>query len=343
MRMRDHMETIKWLLFRLKNLQLDNVRRNVAFVRADSGKSSVRIFLDMVFCFLRYGAGYVDYQAYNFINLPSKLRNTYLTRNRCRRFLSEVNCPDYEAYFEDKIRFNRTFDKYLGRGWIDLSSASDAQIAEFLETHGQIYFLKPADGECGIGIERIDLREMGSDPYAAAKRLKESGKALLEEALVQHEQMCRLHPESVNCLRIVTMLDRENKPHLVYAMQKIGLNHRFTDNDSIGTLVDTAREEIASAGWVYAADGSRCYETHPQLHYQIRGCHIPYLKEAIGLCLEAATVVPEQRYIGWDVAVCPDGPVLVEGNNTPGCVLSYQHFCGSERTEGLMTEIEKYL
>lgn len=341
--MRDYMNTGKWLLFRLKNLRMENVRRNIAFVQAASGKSSPRIFLDMVFCFVRYGAGYVDYQTYNFINLPAKQRNTYLTRNRCRLFLRKVNCPDYEAYFEDKIRFNRTFDKYLGRGWIDLSSASVAQIVDFLETHGQIYFLKPVDGECGIGIERIDLREMESDLYATAKKLKESGKALLEEGLVQHEQMGRLHPESVNCLRIVTMLDRENKPHLIYVMQKIGINHHFTDNDSIYSLVDPGKEEISSVGWVYSADGSRSYEAHPQLHYPIRGCHIPYLKEAVSLCLEAATVVPQQRYIGWDVAICPNGPVLVEGNNTPGCVLQYQYFCGSKRTEGLITEIEKYL
>ena len=33
---------------------------------------------------------------------------------------------------------------------------------------------------------------------------------------------------------------------------------------------------------------------------------------------KAALVCPEVGYVGWDIAVTPDGPVLVEGNEFPG-------------------------
>ena len=48
------------------------------------------------------------------------------------------------------------------------------------------------------------------------------------------------------------------------------------------------------------------------MHFQ--GYQIPYVKEAIDLCLKAATVVPQLRYIGWDVATTPTGPAIIEGN-----------------------------
>ena len=39
-----------------------------------------------------------------------------------------------------------------------------------------------------------------------------------------------------------------------------------------------------------------------------------YAPEAIAMCLEAAKVVPQIRYVGWDVAITKDGPEFIEGN-----------------------------
>lgn len=32
----------------------------------------------------------------------------------------------------------------------------------------------------------------------------------------------------------------------------------------------------------------------------------------------AAKEIPQVAYVGWDVAITPNGPVLIEGNTTPG-------------------------
>ena len=39
--------------------------------------------------------------------------------------------------------------------------------------------------------------------------------------------------------------------------------------------------------------------------------------EAVEMCKKAALVVPQVGYIGWDVAITPTRPVLVEGNTLP--------------------------
>ena len=54
------------------------------------------------------------------------------------------------------------------------------------------------------------------------------------------------------------------------------------------------------------------------VHTKIQGFAIPYWEEAKAMCLEASQVVPQMRYVGWDVAITPNGPVFVEGNNLPG-------------------------
>ena len=47
--------------------------------------------------------------------------------------------------------------------------------------------------------------------------------------------------------------------------------------------------------------------------------------EAVELCLKAAQVEKRMRYVGWDVAITPDGPVFVEGNNLPGYDMPQNH------------------
>ena len=41
-------------------------------------------------------------------------------------------------------------------------------------------------------------------------------------------------------------------------------------------------------------------------------------KEAVEIAKEAALVVPQIRYIGWDICVTPNGPAIIEGNTYPG-------------------------
>jgi len=49
-----------------------------------------------------------------------------------------------------------------------------------------------------------------------------------------------------------------------------------------------------------------------------QGNEVPLFGEAVALVTKAARVVPEIPYVGWDVAILPDGPVLIEGNYNTG-------------------------
>ncbi len=60
------------------------------------------------------------------------------------------------------------------------------------------------------------------------------------------------------------------------------------------------------------------YENHPNTGYPIKGAKIPMWKESLALIKEAGEILPQIGYVGWDVAVTPTGPVLIEGNNLPG-------------------------
>lgn len=67
-----------------------------------------------------------------------------------------------------------------------------------------------------------------------------------------------------------------------------------------------------------ATFGSKTYENHPTTNKKIKGIQLPYWKEICDMLDEAGKVVPEVRYVGWDIAITPNGPCLIEGNTSPG-------------------------
>ena len=60
------------------------------------------------------------------------------------------------------------------------------------------------------------------------------------------------------------------------------------------------------------------YENHPATGTPIKGFKFPYWNEALEMCKEAAKVVPQMAYVGWDVGFTPEGPLFVEANEFPG-------------------------
>ena len=42
---------------------------------------------------------------------------------------------------------------------------------------------------------------------------------------------------------------------------------------------------------------------------------IPFYRESVDLVLKAHKLFPSFQTVGWDVAVTPDGPLLLEGNH----------------------------
>ena len=64
-------------------------------------------------------------------------------------------------------------------------------------------------------------------------------------------------------------------------------------------------------------------------------------KEACNLVKEAATVVEEVKYIGWDIAITPKGPSIIEGNSYPGVFQIKPSF--TEEHIGLIPKYEKVM
>lgn len=53
---------------------------------------------------------------------------------------------------------------------------------------------------------------------------------------------------------------------------------------------------------------------HPETGAVFTGCRVPFWAEALSTIRTAALVFRDLPALGWDIAICPDGPVLIETN-----------------------------
>jgi hypothetical protein len=149
---------------------------------------------------------------------------------------------------------------------------------------------------------------------ALFQHLKDNDIYTIEDVIVNHPDVRKLYDNAVNSMRIITLLDAHKEVHILYMVQKIGLNGSIIDNNCMFSPVDPETGKIKYPAHAGDTPLGIVYEVHPNTGHTIQGYQLPCVKEAIEMVKKAALVVPQVRYVGWDVAVTPNGPIIIEGN-----------------------------
>lgn len=308
------MPGIRYITHILSGVRFSKIDNLLNVVREKSGQNKVRTAADMFWCACRYGAGYYDYTMFGFYDMNGKQRDTYLTRIRNKKVCEMMNDQAYGILFDDKLQFNPIFKDFLHRKTLDASRASEQDMEEFLRDQ-EFIFAKPSRGTCGEGIEKLSTADF--TPASMLRYVREKNLPVLEHALPQHPDMARLHPQSVNTMRIVTDLVGD-EVHIAYIVMKIGRGDGFCDNSGQGGVIVRVDPETGKIISDATDDYFNVYDRHPDTGIVFKGYQLPMHKEAIEFAKRAARVIPQTRHVGWDIAITPDGPALIEGNDYPG-------------------------
>lgn len=282
-------------------------------VHKKTNKSKILIFLDMVYCGIKYQAGYMDYELFEMYNLNKEQRKTVLTRGKNNNFIKELNDKKYTYKFSSKREFNKTFGKFLNRDWLDFNNVSKEEFNNFIKKH-PTFMLKPVDGTCGHGIEKINSKEYKKDELY--EYIQTKGNVILEEVIKQHKDMNKMYGGAINTCRIISVL-RDNKVYIVAAYLRIG-NGSFVDNFNSGGMVVPINVKTGTIEYNALDKAHNLYEYHPITNTKIIGFKIPMWEDAIKTVKKAGKVIPEVRLVGWDIGISDKGPVIVEANDFPG-------------------------
>ena len=130
--------------------------------------------------------------------------------------------------------------------------------------------------------------------------------------------MRELYPNAVNIVRVQTIYT-QSRCHFLCATLTIGYNNNIANAsaNSIFALVDVKDGQVFTDGCDY---NDNTYINHPETGMHFKGFQIPMWNEVLVMLEKAAARVPQIGYVGWDVAITEDGPIIIEGNNDGGYV-----------------------
>jgi hypothetical protein len=152
---------------------------------------------------------------------------------------------------------------------------------------------------------------------AAQHRRAEFRGWLVQDFLLQHPVFQAINPAAINTIRIVTHLTRSGDVEIAGSVVRFGRGANEVDawgRGGVAVVVDPATGRLGD-GIFKPKYGGGITDRHPDTGIVFRGQPVPYWPEVVALCGKAARIVPAPRTIGWDVALTPDGPVLLEGNS----------------------------
>lgn len=322
---------IRWVIDRATKISPSRIRE----FAVQSQKLTPRtplwvIVIDMFFCVVRYQTTFEHYAQWDYRILKGRERRTFMTEPMSAMISRAYNSQEKRVLFDDKIAFATHFAGEIGREWLDVREATDAEFAAFLTRHGRVIAKDPG-GVGGSGIAAYSAADT-ADAAALRAELLARGTVLVEQFLTQHEDMAALYPGSVNTLRIVTYRDPHDEVHVLARVLKIG-NGGFIDNYSNGGMYTMLDESGRALHAAYDGAGT-VFHRHPVTGVTIEGYQVPLFDEVIALATTLARRVPEMPYIGWDIAVTPTGPIVIEGNHNTGVFQSRPAVNGTR--EGLL-------
>ncbi len=194
-------------------------------------------------------------------------------------------------------------------------------------------FVKPIAGRGGKGAERWDLGGPGVYCSPDGERLTRDGlfarlaeksltvPLLAQERLRNHPRIEPLNNGALSTVRVLTCLNEEGEPEIVGAAMRMAIgSNNVVDNlhaGGIAAAVDLETGTLGPASNLGADCRLGWMDRHPVSGAQIQGTQLPMWDEVRDFAIRTHRAFSDRVLVGWDIAIAPDGPILVEGNGAP--------------------------
>lgn len=296
-------------------------RKQAARRLAEAGidKSNALIW-DMFFSDLYYGVNPSIYIRLGFHRLSARGKDEFVSGAYSTqyhpRYRTSVVCEKKTInLLNSKYDTYCLLKEFYKRDCILLEHQTPKQIFEgFVQSHSA-FIAKPLVGNQGKGVHIISRDTICNldDMY---KELAGGCGHVLEELIVQHPDMAKFHPQSVNTVRFLTYRKGHNVLK-VGAILRMGTGNSVVDNThngGLGAVIDVETGIVISG----ALSGKNLVYIHPDSQEMIVGAKVPAWNELLSVVEKVSQVLEDSKLVGWDFAYSKEnGWVLVEANGLP--------------------------
>ncbi|WP_421693393.1 sugar-transfer associated ATP-grasp domain-containing protein [Aestuariivirga sp.] len=193
-------------------------------------------------------------------------------------------------------------------------------------------FVKPRSGSGGHRMERWDF--IGQSRYRNAHgevltaeelMAKLTRQSLKDDFLVQPRlsndpALDDISNGALATVRLLTCRNEAGLPEATNAAFRMAIGNSVVDNfhqGGLATAVDLNTGVIGIASDIGIRPDVGWRDTHPVSGALFKGRTLPHWDQVVALAVKAHEAFPERIVVGWDVAMLPDGAMIIEGNGKP--------------------------
>ena len=329
---------IVYLGYYFKELDRNKLKKFLDHVSHNFHISKFKLWMDILLSSIKYNISILDYFYFKFYALSEAERKTYAGTGFMYEYQLFMNPKNERNILENKLLFLDKYSKFIKHNYCSKKEffKNETKAAQLLANNSGYIVLKSSDGQCGEGIEVINLDLNKGD--ALVKKIEQTENDLIEEFIIQHDDLMRLSPSGLNTIRIFTQLNKKDGVNILGARLRITIDS-YVDNLAAGNIAAPIDEftGLINGPGVYSDITKKDEVEHPITGIAIVGFRVPFWKESLQMVKEAALLHTENRSIGWDVAITNEGPELLEGNHN-WCKLLWQ----LPVKKGLKSKLELY-
>lgn len=307
---------------------LDTLRRTIEIympgaIDLEKEKRLYRAIYD----YWMYGASISEVFYLGFDSLNNEQKLEYATLRLKMAYYGFLNDTLLAHLFDNKEETYELFKEFYLRDVIKICNESDYDVfSEFVERHPS-FVVKPSSMATGLGVRKVvipndaNLKQVFLNlfheymGYNAGISWKKPNKTIiLEELIEQDDALARLHPDSVNGIRVTTVR-AGGVVHIYQPWIKVGAKGAFVASAALGGMdigINAETGVLETAGY---GELGESYLKHPDTGVEFIGYQIPKWDELVVLAKKLAGSLPERiNYIGWDFVLTPKGWCVMEGN-----------------------------
>ncbi|VAW84128.1 hypothetical protein MNBD_GAMMA16-743 [hydrothermal vent metagenome] len=319
---------------------------------------------------------YYRYLPYHYIKDSIYLKSfdgdvlDYLPPKWVERYQMHINPANSRANADDKIIFNElmiaagipiipiyfVIDRHSGILHLDSNTTTqfDRFVNELSHCKSKHFFVKPYNALCGEGIFRFELQDgkllIENKVYDKAAFFntlfsKHFKKFIVQPAVEQHQVLHKLCPSSINTVRIHTFA-LNNEIIINSALLRMGNGTSYVDNATKGGFfakIDIDTGQLASTATNKTKYGGIVTDCHPATRVKFEGITIPYWSEVLQTIKVGVEQLKPLKWLGWDVVIGIDGPIILETNQNFGVFLCQYGANGLRKTALGKEIITKFL
>lgn len=300
---------------RLRRLWAEQAEQ-VAIVQSQLGGCKLSYHLDMLWCLLKYGARPIDYTRFEFHRKSARERDRYMTIHRFFKICKKLGIVLGEGIYGNKSNEYRAFANFIKREWMEVGPQTDEnEVREFIAKH-KIVIAKPNTGEQGHGVMKICEDDTAAIDFLL--KSKDGISFVMEECLENAPEISKINPTSLNTIRATTFIDKKGSLHILSIILRVGAPGAHVDNWGSGGVGYNFDLTTGTCNCLGIDKKNNKYLSHPGSNVKMVGFELPHYSELLEYVRSLTSVIPTAKYVGWDIAITPNGFDLVEMNSPAG-------------------------